>query len=122
MGAGHYHLSHNYPDSASLVNRCTFFNTGVIGNGNRDGCRHSRLVEGGAMHLPQLILPSCDAILRHLHGQLCRNADLTWLPHLAVLTALDCQRWLMWQGILQLTAKASVWPPWTMRMEAYAQM
>ena len=45
--AGHYHLSHNYGDSIAFVGGCAFVNTGVIGNGSRDGCRHSRLLEGG---------------------------------------------------------------------------
>ncbi|KAK9802059.1 hypothetical protein WJX73_008858 [Symbiochloris irregularis] len=42
--SGHYHLSHDYGDSIALVGSCAFVNTGVIGNGTRDGCRHSRIL------------------------------------------------------------------------------
>ena len=42
--SGHNHLGQNYPDSVSLVGRCLFVHTGVIGRETRDGQRHSRLV------------------------------------------------------------------------------
>jgi hypothetical protein len=44
--SGHFHLSHNYADSISVVGRCAFVQTGVIGLCNRDGFRHSRLLTG----------------------------------------------------------------------------
>ena len=42
--SGHFHLSHNYPDSITTVGRCAFVQTGVIGDCNRDGHRQSRLL------------------------------------------------------------------------------
>ena len=42
----HFHLSHNYADSISVVGRCAFVQVGVIGDCNRDGLRHSRLLRG----------------------------------------------------------------------------
>ncbi len=44
--SGHFHLSHNYADSISVVGRCAFVQTGVIGECNRDGFRHSRVLKG----------------------------------------------------------------------------
>lgn len=45
--SGHYHLSHNYATSLSVVGRATFVQVGVIGPGSsRDGLRQSRLVTG----------------------------------------------------------------------------
>eukprot|EP00798_Chlamydomonas_sp_ICE-L_P001369 gene1369-32733_t len=46
--SGHFHLSHNYPDSISTVGSCAFVQTGVIGECNRDGNRHSRVLKGDA--------------------------------------------------------------------------
>ena len=46
LPAGHFHLSHNYADSISVVGRCAFVQTGVMGNCHRDGCRHSRVLKG----------------------------------------------------------------------------
>lgn len=43
---GHFHLSHNYVDSISVVGGCAFVQTGVIGACNRDGNRQSRLLRG----------------------------------------------------------------------------
>lgn len=48
--SGHFHLSHNYPDSISVVGNCAFVQTGVIGECNRDGHRQSRLLRGDATH------------------------------------------------------------------------
>lgn len=48
MAAGHFHLSHNYPDSVSVVGSTAFVQVGVIGDCNRDGMRQSRLLEGDA--------------------------------------------------------------------------
>ncbi|GIL77319.1 hypothetical protein Vretifemale_6793 [Volvox reticuliferus] len=45
--SGHFHLSHNYPDSISTVGRTAFVQVGVIGECNRDGMRQSRLLRGG---------------------------------------------------------------------------
>lgn len=44
--SGHFHLSHNYVDSISVVNRTAFVQTGVIGDCNRDGHRQSRVLTG----------------------------------------------------------------------------
>lgn len=45
--SGHFHLSHNYSDSISVVGQTAFVQTGVIGESNRDGYRHSRVLKGG---------------------------------------------------------------------------
>ncbi|GLC68750.1 hypothetical protein PLESTF_000732800 [Pleodorina starrii] len=45
--SGHFHLSHNYPDSISTVGGAAFVQVGVIGECNRDGLRQSRLLRGG---------------------------------------------------------------------------
>ncbi len=42
----HFHLSHNYADSISVVGMCAFVQVGVIGDCNRDGHRQSRLLQG----------------------------------------------------------------------------
>lgn len=42
--SGHNHLGQHYQDSASLVGRCLFVHTGVIGGSSRDGAHHSRVV------------------------------------------------------------------------------
>ncbi|KAG2491261.1 hypothetical protein HYH03_010467 [Edaphochlamys debaryana] len=44
--SGHFHLSHNYPDSISTVGSTAFVQVGVIGECNRDGLRQSRLLRG----------------------------------------------------------------------------
>ncbi|EIE19713.1 Metallo-dependent phosphatase [Coccomyxa subellipsoidea C-169] len=44
--SGHFHLSHNYMRSISVANNCAFVQTGVIGDCNRDGYRHSRVIKG----------------------------------------------------------------------------
>ncbi len=45
--SGHYHLSHQYSTSISVVNRCAFVQVGVIGpKSSRDGYRQSRLLTG----------------------------------------------------------------------------
>ena len=43
---GHFHLSHNYMRSISVAGNCAFVQTGVIGDCNRDGFRHSRVLKG----------------------------------------------------------------------------
>ena len=43
---GHFHLSHNYMRSISVAGNCAFVQTGVIGDCNRDGYRHSRVIKG----------------------------------------------------------------------------
>jgi hypothetical protein len=45
--SGHNHLGQHYPDSVSLVDRCLYVHTGVIGDQTRDGQHHSRLVRWG---------------------------------------------------------------------------
>ncbi|KAG2492808.1 hypothetical protein HYH03_008968 [Edaphochlamys debaryana] len=44
--SGHFHLSHNYPDSITTVGGTAFVQVGVIGECNRDGLRQSRLLRG----------------------------------------------------------------------------
>ncbi|KAK9826404.1 hypothetical protein WJX81_000388 [Elliptochloris bilobata] len=46
--SGHFHLSHNYADSIAVAGHCAFVQTGVIGDCNRDGFRHSRVLKGDA--------------------------------------------------------------------------
>ena len=47
--SGHYHLSHNYASSVSVVNGCAFAQVGVIGpRSTRDGLRQSRVLDGDA--------------------------------------------------------------------------
>jgi len=43
--SGHFHLSHNYPDSISTVGGTAFVQVGVIGECNRDGNRQSRVLK-----------------------------------------------------------------------------
>ena len=43
--SGHFHLSHNYLDSISVVSHTAFVQTGVIGTGTKDGSRHSRMLD-----------------------------------------------------------------------------
>lgn len=43
--SGHFHLSHEYIDSISVVGRTAFVQCGVIGPCNRDGNRQSRLLD-----------------------------------------------------------------------------
>ncbi|CAK0785880.1 hypothetical protein CVIRNUC_009093 [Coccomyxa viridis] len=44
--SGHFHLSHNYMRSISVAGNCAFVQTGVIGDCNRDGYRHTRVMKG----------------------------------------------------------------------------
>lgn len=47
--SGHYHLSHQYGTSISVVRNCAFVQVGVIGpKSSRDGYRQSRLLEADA--------------------------------------------------------------------------
>ena len=47
--SGHFHLSHDYRDSISVLGECAFVQVGVIGAGStRDERRHSRLLRAGA--------------------------------------------------------------------------
>ncbi|GMH43730.1 hypothetical protein BSKO_11652 [Bryopsis sp. KO-2023] len=47
--SGHFHLSHNYEDSISVVGGCAFVQVGVIGDdSSRDGFRHSRILKGNS--------------------------------------------------------------------------
>ena len=39
-------MSHNYADAISVVGGTAFVLTGVIGEYNRDGFRHSRVLKG----------------------------------------------------------------------------
>lgn len=62
--SGHFHLSHNYPDSVSVVGRCAFVQTGVIGNCNRDGHRQSRLLRGDSSHFEVATLDHHSGAIR----------------------------------------------------------
>lgn len=45
--SGHFHLSHEFEDSISRVNECTFCQVGVIGaKSTRDHTRQTRIVQG----------------------------------------------------------------------------
>ena len=60
---GHFHLSHNYTRSISVAGNCAFVQTGVIGDCNRDGFRHSRVIKGNystAMLTPVTLLGVCS--------------------------------------------------------------
>ena len=64
-GSGHFHLSHNYADAISVVGGTAFVLTGVIGECNRDGFRHSRVLKGAGGRA----LGACDwAALAGLRG------------------------------------------------------
>ena len=45
--SGHFHLSHEFPDSLSKVNQCVFMQVGVVGmKSTRDHTRQTRIVQG----------------------------------------------------------------------------
>jgi hypothetical protein len=45
--SGHFHLSHDFPDSLSRVNQCTFVQVGVVGKkSTRDHTRQTRIIQG----------------------------------------------------------------------------
>ena len=47
--SGHFHLSHEFPDSLSRVNQCTFVQVGVVGHkSTRDHTRQTRIVQGNS--------------------------------------------------------------------------
>jgi len=47
--SGHFHLSHDYEDSISRVNQCTFVQAGVMGpKSTRDGRRQTRIIQGNS--------------------------------------------------------------------------
>ncbi|KAL4854283.1 hypothetical protein ACK3TF_004974 [Chlorella vulgaris] len=98
--SGHFHLSHNYADSISVVGGTAFVLTGVIGECNRDGFRQSRLLKGtaegyelytvdhdtGSLRLdlkhgwhdpspPQPLLPEDEQICDPTAGWLCSKVD-----------------------------------------------
>lgn len=99
--SGHFHLSHNYSDSISVVGGTAFVLTGVIGECNRDGFRHSRVLKGseegyemftmdhdsGEMRLdlahrwddagpPKPVVPLAELICDPSAGWLCSKVDL----------------------------------------------
>eukprot|EP00551_Chaetoceros_affinis_P006841 CAMPEP_0203677442 /NCGR_PEP_ID=MMETSP0090-20130426/28230_1 /ASSEMBLY_ACC=CAM_ASM_001088 /TAXON_ID=426623 /ORGANISM="Chaetoceros affinis, Strain CCMP159" /LENGTH=573 /DNA_ID=CAMNT_0050544335 /DNA_START=57 /DNA_END=1778 /DNA_ORIENTATION=+ len=50
--SGHFHLSHDFEDSLSRVNQCTFMQVGVIGpRSTRDHTRQTRIVRGNSRSL-----------------------------------------------------------------------
>lgn len=98
--SGHFHLSHNYPDSISVVGSAAFVQTGVIGTCNRDGMRQSRILrtdaagyeiytvdhEDGALRLdmkhewadrspPVSIVPDDELLCDTASGWLCSQID-----------------------------------------------
>jgi hypothetical protein len=62
--SGHFHLSHNYADSISVVSGCAFVQVGVIGDCNRDGHRHSRILKGDGSGYELFTLDHEDGSLR----------------------------------------------------------
>ncbi len=47
--SGHFHLSHDFQDSLSKVNQCTFVQVGVVGGkSTRDHTRQTRIVQGNS--------------------------------------------------------------------------
>ena len=47
--SGHFHLSHDFPDSLTRVNQCTFMQVGVVGKkSTRDHTRQTRIVQGNS--------------------------------------------------------------------------
>ena len=70
--SGHFHIDHNFPDSISHVNKCTFVQCGVIGKKSaRSAARQTRILdldldEGKAM------IYSVD---HHLEGKLRLDAE-----------------------------------------------
>ena len=47
--SGHFHLSHEFADSLSNVNQCTFMQVGVVGEkSTRDHTRQTRIVQGNS--------------------------------------------------------------------------
>ena len=47
--SGHFHLSHEFEDSLSRVNQCTFMQVGVVGKkSTRDHTRQTRIVQGNS--------------------------------------------------------------------------
>lgn len=47
--SGHFHLSHDYEDSISRVNQCTFVQVCVMGpKSTRDGKRQTRIIQGNS--------------------------------------------------------------------------
>lgn len=70
--SGHYHLSHNYASSISVVGGCAFAQVGVIGpRSTRDGLRQSRVLDGDAGGFELLSLD-------HETGRLRLDARGSW--------------------------------------------
>lgn len=118
--SGHFHLSHNYADSISLVGGTAFVLTGVIGECNRDGFRHSRLLKGdaegyelytmdhdaGSLRLdlrhrwddpgaPTPLVPEDELICDPAAGWLCSKVDCP-VPEDAEYTPLDLSPPVTW--------------------------
>ncbi|PSC75593.1 calcineurin-like phosphoesterase [Micractinium conductrix] len=118
--SGHFHLSHNYADSISVVGGTAFVLTGVIGECNRDGFRHSRLLKGteegyelytmdhdtGGLRLdlkhswddsssPQPLMPEDELICDPAAGWLCSKVDCP-VPDDAEFTPLDLSPPVTW--------------------------
>eukprot|EP00899_Mesostigma_viride_P000804 jgi/Mesvir1/10724/Mv13801-RA.2 len=47
--SGHFHLSHDYPNSVCTVGNCTYAQVNVMGKCNRDNKRQSRLIKGDSL-------------------------------------------------------------------------
>jgi len=63
--SGHFHLSHDYPDSVSVRHGCAFVQLGVISEkSQRDGRRQSRLVRGDSSSCQLLTLDHGTGTLR----------------------------------------------------------
>ncbi|CAB1102864.1 unnamed protein product [Ectocarpus sp. CCAP 1310/34] len=70
--SGHFHLSHDYEDSISVVDGCAFVQVGVIGEkSTRDGRRQTRLVRGTAECL------QVYTVSHHVKGAADARLDVT---------------------------------------------
>eukprot|EP00752_Nemacystus_decipiens_P003688 g3398.t1 len=70
--SGHFHLSHDYEDSISIVDGCAFVQVGVIGEkSTRDGRRQTRLVRGTEDSL------EVYTVSHHVEGAKDARLDLT---------------------------------------------
>jgi len=69
--SGHFHLSHDYEDSISRVNQCTFVQVGVMGpKSSRDGRRQTRIIQGDSETL------KIHTVNHHKRDEVTGNAEL----------------------------------------------
>lgn len=90
---GHFHLSHNYARSISVAGSCAFVQTGVIGDCNRDGFRHSRVLKGVHCHLESQ--PQLPPHLERWQEMSQLRLDPDWMPEdFTCLPAVELKRCL----------------------------